>query len=97
MDLVNAIAKVRFNSARPQRVQLGRSRQFACELVCLEPGQEVAGTQRCSYYVVAGNGLVKTAAGPKDVTLGHFLCFEEGDSHILVNSSDQRMICLAVS
>jgi hypothetical protein len=31
------------------------------------------------------------------VDLGNFLTFEEGESHTVVNSSEQRLICMAIS
>ena len=59
MDVLNAISKVRFNSARPQRVQLFKCDEFVCELLCLEPGQELTATGRRAYYLIAGNGQMK--------------------------------------
>ncbi len=97
MDVLNAIAKVRFNSARPQRVQLYRRREFLCELLCLEPRQELSASGRCAYYLIAGSGEVRSGRNRQSVDLGNFLTFEEGESHTLVNSSEQRLICMAIS
>jgi len=97
MDIVNAIAKVRFNSARPQRVQLSRCPQYACDLLCLEPEQEITAAGRCMYYVITGTGEVKAGRINKPLVMGHFVTCDEGESHTLVNSSEQRLICLAVA
>ena len=97
MDVINAIAKVRFNSARPQRVQLSKCPRFTCDLLCMEPGQEVSGGGKCMYYVIAGSGKVMAGKGRQELTMGHFVTCDEGESHTLVNSSEQRLICLAIS
>jgi uncharacterized cupin superfamily protein len=96
MNVLNAIAKVRFNSARPQRVQLCRTAGCACDLLCMEPGQEAAATGPAGYYVVAGSGHVKAGRENRPMNLGCFADCQEGESHLLVNSSEQRLICLVV-
>ncbi len=97
MDVINAIAKVRFNSARAQRIQLQRCGDFACDLLCLEPGQEFSATGRCAYYIIAGTGILKADKKAKDLSMGYFAASEKDESHTLVNSSEQRLICLIVS
>jgi len=96
MDHVNAIAKVRFNSARPQRVHLGKSDDFTCDLLCLEPGQEHSATGRCAYYFIAANGVLKTGKEKKNVSMGHFVIFEKDEHHTIINTSEQRLIILVV-
>ena len=71
-------------------------RAYACDLVCLEPGQELAAAGRCVYYVIAGKGEVKAGQVRKALSLGSFARFDDSESHTIVNSSEQRLICLAV-
>ena len=97
MDFVNAIAKVRFNSARPQRVQLSKCPVYTCDLLCLEPGQELTAAGRCAYYVIAGSGQMKSGQGTQPIAMGHFVTYDQDESHTVVNSSEQRLICLAVT
>lgn len=97
MDVINAIAKVRFNSARPQRVQLAKCSGYVCDLLCIEPGQELTASGECTYYIVAGNGDAKVGDETKPVAMGHFIHCPEGESHTLINSSEQRLICLSMS
>ena len=97
MDVINAIAKVRFSSARPQRVQLHRCQEYTCDLVCLEPGQELNATGQCAYYVIAGSGELKAGANTKALKMGNLATCEQRESHTLVNSSEQRLICLGIS
>ncbi len=97
MDVINAIAKVRFSSARPQRVQLYKNAAFSCDLLCLEPGQEYTDTGRCAYYVIAGNGELRAGKDTKPLSIGNLANCAPDESHVIINSSEQRLICLAVS
>ena len=97
MDAINAIAKVRFSSARPQRVQLHKCPDFTCDLVCMEPGQELSAVGRCAYYIVAGSGDIKAAQQAKPLKMGNLAACDDGESHTVVNSSEQRLILLAIS
>ncbi|MCD6378748.1 MAG: hypothetical protein J7L99_07865 [Planctomycetes bacterium] len=97
MEHINAIAKVRFNSARPQRVHLGKSDDFTCDLLCFEPGQEYSATERCAYYFIAANGVLKAGKEKKNVAMGHLVIFEKDQPHTIINTSEQRLICLAIS
>ena len=97
MDIINAIAKVRFNSARPQRVQLSKCPSYFCELLCLEPGQEISGSGRGGYYVIAGKGKLRSSNGPGELEMGNFIAFDDAESHTLINSSEQRLIVLSIT
>jgi len=97
MDIINAIAKVRFNSARPQRVQLAKCDGTDCDLLCLEPGQELSAKGPSAYYIITGSGQVKLKSESRDLAMGHFLHCADGESHTLINSSEQRLICLSIS
>lgn len=97
MNILNVISKVRFNSARPQRIHLEKCGKVSCELLCLEPGQENVAEQNCAYYVIAGSGQIKTGQGPGAINPGCLVSAEDGKGHTIVNNSDQRLICLVVS
>ncbi|MCK4626906.1 MAG: hypothetical protein KAV00_16460 [Phycisphaerae bacterium] len=97
MDVINAIAKIRFNSAKAQRVQLHRFEGFACDMLCLEPGQEFSSAGRCAYYFIAGTGVLKADKNKKDVNMGNFAACDEDESHTIMNSSEQRLICMVIS
>jgi uncharacterized cupin superfamily protein len=97
MNVVNAITKVRFNSAHAQRVQLQKLGGFACDLVCLEPGQEFAAAGPAAYYVMAGTGQLKGADQASALTMGSFAAWPQGQPHTIINSSEQRLICLAIT
>ncbi len=97
MDVINAIAKIRFNSAKPQRVQLHHCGDFACDMLCLEPGQEFSAAGSCAYYFIAGAGVIKAGKNKKDIDMGNFAACEDDESHTIVNSSEQRLICMVIS
>ena len=97
MDRINAIAKVRFASVRPQRIQIHRSGAMRAELLCMEPGQELPGeTGQWLFYVVKGTAQFKTDEGEVELSAGHVGAAAPGERHSLHNASDQRLICLAV-
>ena len=98
METVNAIAKARFASARPQRVHLHRGAALAAELVCLEPSQEIRNESGAwCYYVVRGSVTLAAGGPPRELSMGHAAATEAGEKHRLRNESEQRAICLAVA
>lgn len=97
MDIVNAIARVRFSSARPQRVQLHRAGPVRVELICMEPGQQLsvpAGPR--TYYVITGPATVQAGGGePQAVGPGQMALLGAEESHVIANAGEQRLVCLA--
>lgn len=93
MTPVNAIAKVRFNSARPQRVHLLDLPSGSVDLLCLERAQELSltGPPRV-LYVVTGSAKVTDTQTTVDLPAGH-LAAPEGDCTI-TNAGEQRLVCL---
>ncbi len=97
MDTVNAIAKARFASARPQRVQLHKDEAVTVEMLCLEPGQSIPVRQgRWSYYVIAGTAVVEAEDQQHQLQSGHVAVATAGERHTLTNVAETRLICLAV-
>jgi hypothetical protein len=97
MDTLNAISKVRFSSARPQRVQLQKLSGVVCDLLCMEGGQELSMSGRCAYYVIAGQGVIKAGRLSEELSLGGFATTDADEHHTLQNNTEQRLICLAIS
>ena len=98
MDTVNAIAKARFASAKPQRVQLQKDDDgLSVEMLCLEPGQDVSvRSGQWAYYVVTGTAVVQTGDQRHDISTGHVAVSAPDERHTLSNASETRLICLAV-
>jgi quercetin dioxygenase-like cupin family protein len=97
MDVVNAIAKVRFGSAKPQRVQLRKGPRGPIDLLCMEPGQRLkAEGGRWAYYVVTGTARVEAGGAATDLSAGQLALTEAGEGHTLCAAGEQRLICLAI-
>ena len=93
MTPINAIAKVRFSSARAQRVHLADADNTRVELLCLEGGQEVTlGAPPAVLYVLGGTGTVLQDNERTTLATGHLLPVK---THVtLTNLKEQRLICL---
>jgi quercetin dioxygenase-like cupin family protein len=98
MELVNAIGKVRFGSAKPQVVRLHKGKELTLELLCMEPGQEFkCPTDERAYYVITGAGRMSLDRGAaQNLPAGQLAVTAGGQSHILSNPAEQRLICLVI-
>ena len=93
MTAINAIAKVRFSSGRPQRVHLVDGQRVAAELLCLERGQEmpIVGPD-AMLYVIGGDATLTQDDQTDNLSPGYLLALENG--YTLANRDEQRLICL---
>ena len=93
MHTVNAISKVRFSSARPQRVHLLDLPGGAADLLCLEAAQELSVRgPRTALYIVTGSARITDGKSTQELTAGH-LFLPQGDC-TLANPAEQRLVCL---
>ena len=98
MDLVNAIAKVRFSSAKPQRVQLHKGQTLLAELLCMEAGQDLKVSRgEWAYYVVMGSATLTANGKSSEVPTGQFAALGPAEPHVLSNKTERRLICLALT
>lgn len=94
MTPTNAIAKVRFSSAKPQRVHLAESGRLASELLCLESGQHIKINEPDTIlYVILGAATIEAGDQKTDFQTGHLLA--PGAACTLTNAGEQRLVCLA--
>lgn len=97
MDSCNAIAKVRFASARAQHVPLAKTPWAQAELLCLEPGQDVTNhTGQTIYYVLSGSATLASGGETLALGAGHFAVSDADEPHTLSASGEQRLLCLAL-
>jgi len=97
MEFVNAIAKVRFASAKPQRVQLHKGPDLLAELLCLEPGQKVqVDGGQWLYYVITGNAAITDGKTTTQLSAGRFAASED-HRHAIASADDRRLIVLAAT
>lgn len=97
MNAVNAVAKARFASARPQSAHLHEGGAFDLELLCMEAGQEMRITSgEWAYYVVMGQAEVSCGEQASAVSTGHLASFGANESHTIANRGAGRLVCLVV-
>ena len=90
---INAVAKVRFSSARAQRVHLADAGDAKTELLCLEGGQQMTLNGPSSLvYVISGTGTVLHDSARTTLATGHLLGIQADVT--LTNLNEQRLICL---
>ena len=96
MDIINAIAKVRFNSAKPQRVSLVRKPTLQADLICMEGGQELAveGGEWLYYVITGAASLVGNR--PATQTPTGQMASAVNEKHVITNPSDRRLVILAL-
>lgn len=96
MDFVDAIAKVRFASARAQRVGLCRGGPLTVDLLCMEPGQDMnVSSGRWLYYVIKGQAKV-VGDGEAVVSAGQMAATGPEEAHNIANVAEQRLVCIAI-
>lgn len=97
MEVVNAISKVRFGTARPQRIQLHKGDGLVAELLCLEAGQKISVTAgQWSYYVVTGTALLKAGGKDTELPTGQLATSLPDEKHTIANAAEARLVVLAV-
>ena len=97
MEVINAIAKARFASAKAQCVPLHKSGSQQTELLCMEPGQELKVSRgRWLYYVVKGRARVVAGDCDQELAAGQIAAAADGERHSVHNAGEQRLVCLAV-
>ena len=97
MDAVNAISRVRFASAKPQRVQLKSEGQLTGDLICMEPGQALSvDSGEWIYYVVTGTAEFRAGQDVAELPTGHVASVDADESHTIVCAGEQRLVCVAV-
>ena len=98
MNVVNAIAKVRFATAKPQRISLDKSDELCTELICMEQGQSLSvKSGDCVYYVVTGEGQFTIGDDTEELSPGSVAFAGPGESHTLTASGEARLITIVVS
>lgn len=97
MNAVNAIAKVRFATAKPQTVHLHKGRRLVADLLCMEPGQrlEVTASERI-YYVVTGAATLGGGSGETALPAGQLAATAPDEPHRIANTGPQRLVCVVI-
>jgi mannose-6-phosphate isomerase-like protein (cupin superfamily) len=97
MDIVNAIAKARFASAKPQRVQLHKDGRAPIDLLCMEPGQSLkVSSGSWAYYVVTGTAEMVSGSTTSRLPTGQIAVAAKDEPHTITAAGEQRLVCLAI-
>lgn len=92
MTPINAIAKVRFSSAKAQRVHLVESHPLSADLLCLESRQEIAVQSPAILYAITGGAAVADVHGKQELSAGQLVALEADAA--VSNPHEQRLVCL---
>ncbi len=97
MELINAVAKIRFSSAKAQCVQLSEGSGVHAELICMEPGQQLTVEKgQWVYYVITGRTDFAAGDQSQQAPTGQIVSFQENEKHVLSAAGERRSVCLAV-
>ncbi len=95
MNVVNAIAKVRFATAKPQRIVLQKDGELVVELLCMETGQEIKiKSGQWAHYVVTGTARLTQEDQTTDVPTGQLAVTDPDKPHIVANAAEGRLVVL---
>ncbi|MHC4294081.1 MAG: cupin domain-containing protein [Planctomycetota bacterium] len=98
MNIINAIAKVRFATAKPQRVQLHKDGGLVLELLCLEAGQEITiKSGQWAHYIVTGTAELTENGQTKKVPTGQLAITEPDKTHTIANTGEGRLVVLTTA
>jgi len=98
MNTVNAIAKVRFSTAKPQRVQLHKGPGLLAEMLCMEAGQKLRmSAAEWIYYVVMGRVALTAGGRTTHLATGQFAACAANEAHTIANAGEGRLVCLAIA
>ncbi len=98
METINAISKVRFGTAKPQRVQLHKGAGLLAEILCMEAAQKLKGLSgERIYYVIMGTADITANGKTTTITAGQFAAAADGETHDIANAGEGRLVCLVAA
>ena len=96
MDFVNAIAKARFGTAKPQRIQLRKGPELLVELLCMESNQQfTVKSGEWAYYVVTGTAMLTADGEATQVPTGQLAAGGFNEEHTIANAGEGRLVVIA--
>lgn len=96
MQVVNAVSRIRFASARPQRVRLSQCGSCAVEMLCMEAGQKAkVASGPWAYYVVMGTAQIAAGQEASSLSTGQLASTGPHEPHSVANAGEGRLVCLA--
>jgi len=98
MDVKDVFAAARFSPDKMQKINLFETKNFFCDVYCLEPGQEQkvhahAGEDKI-YYVLEGRGSFVVGEETKEHGERQIVFAPAGAPHGVKNTSDGKLTML---
>ena len=98
MNTVNAIAKARFGTAKPQRIQLHKGGGLLVELLCMEAGQKLSlDSGQWVHYVVTGKASLTEGGQTTELPTGQLAAASQDRKHTVANVGEGRLVILAAA
>lgn len=98
MDVKDVFAVAEFSNDRMQKINLFETRNFFCDVYCLEPGQEQKVHAHQSedkiYYVLAGRGSFVVGDETRELGEHQIVMAPAGAQHGVKNTSARRLTLL---
>jgi quercetin dioxygenase-like cupin family protein len=95
MKVKDVFAAAKFSTEKMQKINLFETRNFFCDVYCLEPGQEQKvhahdGEDKI-YYVLEGRGSFVVGDENQEHGAGQIVFAPAGAPHGVKNTGDERM------
>jgi len=98
MDVKDVFAAAEFSSDKMRKINLFETKNFFCDVYCLEPGQEqkvhAHQDEDKIYYVLAGQGSFVVADETKELGEHQVVMAPAGAQHGVKNTSTGRLTLL---
>lgn len=98
MDFKDVFAMRRFEPEKMQKINLFETRNFFCDLYCLEPGQEqkvhAHKDEDKIYYVLEGSGSFVVGEETQALVADQIVFAPAGQPHGVKNTSIERLTLL---
>jgi quercetin dioxygenase-like cupin family protein len=98
MDVKDVFAATDFSAEKMRKINLFETKNFFCDVYCLEPGQEqkvhAHAVEDKIYYVLAGRGSFVVGDETQELPEGRIVMAPAGAPHGVKNSGDHRLTLL---
>lgn len=100
MNVKDVFAAAEFSNDRMQKINLFETKNFFCDVYCLEPGQEqkvhAHQNEDKIYYVLAGRGSFAIGGETRELGEHQIVMAPAGAAHGVKNASARRLILLVL-
>jgi len=98
MDVKDVFAAAEFSGEKMRKINLFETKNFFCDVYCLEPGQEQKvhaheGEDKI-YYVLDGRGSIVVGDETRELSRGQIVMAPAGAPHGVKNAGGQRLTLL---